>query len=203
MATERKHKVAIAVSGKGRSLENFLRGQHAFEVAAVISSSPTAGAVDIARNRDLPLYLFDHKTPAAEQLNAWLAERGIEWVVLAGFLKIFPSLPSYKDRVINIHPALLPNYGGHGMYGMKVHDAVLAAKEVSSGATVHFVNERYDEGAMIAQARVDLSGATSSEEIARRVFDLECKLYPAVLNRLVTHQLPLPDGKVWQYTERD
>ncbi|RZA14866.1 MAG: phosphoribosylglycinamide formyltransferase [Proteobacteria bacterium] len=196
-----KVKVAIAVSGKGRSLENFLAGDYPFEVSAVITSNAKAGAVAIAQQHDLPLYIFDAKSPDPKGLEAWLKDHKIEWIALAGFLKIFPNLPAYASHVVNIHPALLPSYGGHGMYGMKVHEAIAAAKEAESGATIHFVNERYDEGAIIAQGKVNISSCVSADDIAHRVFELECKLYPVVLSRLVSGELPLPQPMIWQYQE--
>lgn len=194
-----KRKVAIAVSGKGRSLENFLRVDGVYEVAAVICSSSKAGAVDVAERNRLPLFAFDAKNLDAQALNNWLLGLGIEWIVLAGFLKVFPSLPDYQNHVINIHPALLPKFGGHGMYGNRVHEAVLAAKDNVSGATVHFVNDRYDEGAIIAQGCVSLEGMNTADEIAHRVFTLECQLYPTVLNKLIKQELPLQNGRIWQY----
>lgn len=194
-----KVKIAIAVSGKGRSLENFLRTSGLYEVAAVICSNPKAGAISIAERESLPLYAFDAKNPDSKGLETWLRQRGVEWIVLAGFLKVFPSLPSYENRVINIHPALLPKYGGHGMYGNRVHEAVLRAADPESGATIHFVNDRYDEGAIIAQGRVDLKDIESADEIGHRVFELECELYPRVLDKLIRQELPLHDGRIWLY----
>lgn len=194
-----KTKIAIAVSGKGRSLENFLAGDYLFEVVAVICSNPKAGAIAIAKRHKLEIYNYDFKHPDAEDLNAWLRVRGVEWVALAGFLKIFPKLPSYAKRVTNIHPALLPHHGGQGMYGMKVHEAVCSAGDKQTGATIHFVSEKYDEGRIIAQARIDLKEASSPSEIANQVFALECELYPATLAKLILHELPLNDGQIWQY----
>jgi phosphoribosylglycinamide formyltransferase-1 len=196
-----KVRVAIGVSGKGRSLENFLAGDYPFEVAGVICSNPKAGAVAIATKHGLPLYAFDAKNPDPSRLEEWLQAHEIVWVALAGFLKIFPSLPLYAMRVVNIHPALLPAYGGHGMYGSRVHEAVAAANDEVSGATVHFVNERYDEGTIIAQGKVDISSCESADAIAQKVFDLECLLYPAVLSKLVRGELPLPKPAIWQYQE--
>ena len=148
---ETKPKIAVAVSGKGRTLQNFLQGSYPFEVGAVISSSPKAAALAIAEKHGLPIFTGDFQTIDPRHLDEWLKQHGIAWIALAGFLKPFPPLPSFLNRVINIHPSLLPHYGGHGMYGMRVHEAVLAAKEPVSGATVHFVNERYDEGSIIAE----------------------------------------------------
>ncbi len=193
------NKIAVAVSGAGRSLLNLLERAHGFEVGAVISSSATAKANEIAKARRLPLYLFDAKDPRPGELETWLLAHGISWVALAGFLKPFPMLPSFADHVINIHPALLPKYGGKGMYGMRVHEAVFERKETHSGPSIHFVNERYDEGSLIAQAEIPLAGAASAADVAARVFTAECELYPEVLSRLVKGELPLSGNRVWHY----
>src|SRR5688500_3882265 len=116
-------KIAVAVSGKGRTLQNFLQGPLAFEVGAVISSKPDAAAIDLAKAHGIPVFVDNFKNVDVNTLNSWLLDRDIQWIALGGFLKPFPTLPSYADRVINIHPSLLPSYGGHGMYGMKVHEA--------------------------------------------------------------------------------
>ncbi|MBC7532136.1 MAG: phosphoribosylglycinamide formyltransferase [Oligoflexus sp.] len=192
-----KKKIAVAVSGKGRTLQNFLKGSFAFEVGAVISSKPDAAALDLAKAHGIPVFVDNFKNINAKALDSWLLQLGIQWIALAGFLKPFPTLPSFTDRVINIHPSLLPSYGGHGMYGMKVHEAVMAAKEQCSGATVHFVNERYDEGSVIAQIRSDIHLITNAQDLADHVFALECHLYPEVLTRLLNQQLPLAEGQTW------
>ncbi len=193
-----KAKVAIAVSGKGRSLENLLKDQKSFEIAAVICSNPQAGAIAIASKHKLPVYDFRAKELDPLHLERWLNELGISWIALAGFLKVFPTLDSYQGRVVNIHPALLPKFGGHGMYGMRVHEAVKNANETLSGATIHFVNERYDEGAIISQGLVDLTGDMDTHTIADKVFAMECRLYPETLARLIQGELPLKDGQIWK-----
>ncbi len=197
-----KVKVAIAVSGKGRSLENLLVGNHPFVVSAVICSNPKAGAVEIAKRESLPLYDFNAKELDSKDLEAWLVDLGVEWVALAGFLKVFPTLQKFENRVVNIHPALLPKYGGHGMYGMRVHEAVKSAGENLSGATIHFVNDRYDEGAIISQGIVAIEPGLDSHGIAEKVFAMECRLYPETLSRLVTGELPLIDNQIWQIKDQ-
>lgn len=196
-----KAKIAVAVSGQGRSLLNFLKIERPFEVAAVICSNPKALAIDVAKDHGIPLFLGDFKAIDSETLNNWLVEHGVEWIALAGFLKPFPELRNYQNRVINIHPSLLPQYGGHGMYGIKVHQAVIAAKETVSGATVHFVSEHYDEGSILAQAPCDIRGIATAEELSHRIFELECEFYPEVVAKLLTQELPLKNGQVWQFTK--
>lgn len=191
--------IAVAVSGRGRSLLNLIKSQDVYEVAAVIASGPNVAAIEIAEDHGVPVFVGDFRENLAEELEAWLQLQDISWVALAGFLKPFPALPAYAGHVINIHPSLLPAYGGHGMFGKRVHEAVFAAKEKTSGASVHFVSERYDEGSLIAQGTVAIEGLENPEAIASAVFDLECQLYPAVIKRLIQGQLPLAEGRVWAF----
>ena len=193
-------RIAVAVSGSGRSLINFLQthtADRSFQVTGVIASRPDCRAVEIASASKLALLVEDFRanTPnTTAAVKAWLQIQAIDWIVLAGFLKPFPVLPEYAGRIVNIHPALLPDFGGQGMYGDRVHAAVLAAGAAFSGATVHYVTERYDEGAIIAQVSVPVLPNDDTHTLADRVFAAECKLYPEVLQRLVTGSLPRQDG---------
>lgn len=194
--------VALAISGGGRTLLNLFEQQQnrAYRIAGVISSNPSCKGLQIAQDLGLPILncSFQAKdlveTKAA--LLSWLESHAIQWVALGGFLKIFPSLQGFTQRVVNIHPALLPAYGGQGMYGMHVHRAVHSSGEAFSGATVHFVNERYDEGAIISQIRVKIAGLVDPEAIASRVFAAECRLYPETLDQLCKGLLPKEQGKI-------
>lgn len=196
-------KICVCVSGGGRSLENLLNHQRqkAWSVAAVVSSSPDCKANKIARDHNIPLLVtsFARKDlpSTTPQLEAFLNAQHIEWIVLAGFLKLFPILENYRTRTINIHPALLPKYGGPGMHGMHVHEAVIAQNEPISGASVHFVNDRYDEGAVIAQSQVAIVAGDSPSDLAAKVFASECQLLPQTLDGLVSKRLPLAGGQVW------
>lgn len=206
MTLAKKIPVAVAVSGGGRSLKNLLACEAAapWKIAAVISSSPDCGAVGLARDLGLPLLTCDFgknaREKTADALGEFLKNQRIEWIVLAGFLKLFPSLPAFHNRVINIHPALLPKFGGKGMHGHHVHEAVLAANELTSGATVHFVNERYDEGAAIAQIEIKVRPGITADQLAADVFAAECKLLPWTLTELCEGRLPLADGSVKRMT---
>lgn len=194
--------IAVAVSGGGRSLKNLLERQaHApWQVAYVISSSPDCGAVQIANEHKIPLFVGDFsksersKTSAA--LASALSEHKISWIVLAGFLKLFPTLATWQNRVINIHPALLPKFGGKGMHGHHVHKAVLEAKDSISGATVHFVTEHYDEGAAISQIEVPVMQGDTPDDLAARIFAAECQLLPWTITELCAHRLPLAERKI-------
>lgn len=185
-------RIAVAVSGSGRSLQNFLRHQsseHGYQVVAVIASRSDCLGVSIAREAGLPVFVEDFSPIRIKEITprlyAWLTELEVDLVALAGFLKLFPLHGDWEKRVINIHPALLPRFGGHGMYGDRVHKAVLASGDTQSGATVHFVNERYDEGAQIAQAIVPILSGDNVQTLGARVFAAECELYPRVVNQLL------------------
>lgn len=198
--------IAVAVSGGGRSLENLLTASEAqnalFRVAGVISSRPDCRAVEIATRAQIPTFIADfappveRNQPLLQSLLEFLGTQKVNLVVLAGFLKPYPVTPEWQGRIINIHPALLPKHGGKGMYGLKVHRAVLAAGDLKSGATVHAVTPRYDDGAILGQAIVSIDKITTPEELANRVFAAECDLYPCVINALISGALsmtsPLP-----------
>ena len=197
------HRIAVAVSGSGRSLDNFIKAQkngRSFVVGAVIASRQDCYAVTIAKEHNIPVFFGsfkpEHLSMLGPALYDWLSQHKIEWVALAGFLKPFPTDDQWTNRVVNIHPALLPQYGGKGMYGDHVHAAVLANKEKWSGATVHFVNERYDEGAIIAQIVVPVAPDDTPHSLASRVFAAECRLYPEVMDRLIRGELPLRQGEI-------
>ncbi len=205
MKTQLKEPIAIALSGSGRTLDNFLKCEDSshYKIVGVISSAIDCRGVTIARDHGVPLYCGIFSQPNAKenehQIYRFLEEIGARWVALAGFLKIFPVRSSWEGRIVNIHPALLPKFGGKGMYGMKVHAAVINAGEKESGATVHFVNSQYDEGRIIAQAALPVLISDSPDTLAHRVFEAECRLYPDVVNKLIRGDLPLKSGKVARY----
>lgn len=157
-------------------------------VAALLSNNPNAYALERARRFNVPTLVFsrDQFRQPGEVLN-WLSEKEITHLVLAGFLWLVPDylVKKFEGRIINIHPALLPKYGGKGMYGMKVHEAVKAAGEHETGITIHLVNEHYDKGKVLLQARVKLTGTETPEEIASKVHDLEYRHYPDVIEKWV------------------
>jgi len=196
-------RLAVAVSGAGRTLANLLRQQQpdsGYQVAAVIASRADCAAVTVARDHELPVLVADFSAASlaasGDRLYVWLQGQGIDWIALAGFLKVFPLHPRWSQRIVNIHPALLPKHGGVGMYGDKVHAAVLASGDTVAGASVHFVTERYDEGALIAQITVPVKPEDDLRALAGRVFAAESELYPRTVNRLMSGALPLAGGAV-------
>lgn len=204
-------KLVVALSGSGRTLKNLLnyaKEKESFEVVGVITSKKEAYGVQIAKDHGLPLYYekFYRSSEATKELSLWLQTLQPDLIVLAGFLKIFPThfLGGRSYQTMNIHPSLLPNFSGKGMYGNKVHEAVLEAKEKVSGASVHFVNEVYDEGPLLAQIEVPVLEGDSVESLSARVFKAECELYPRVIVETLKGNLPVERRPfLMKYTEQN
>lgn len=150
-------------------------------IVLVVASRECTGA-EKARRRGLAVHVLPEPDP--ESLRRLLRSAGAEWVVLAGYLRLLPDLPGFENRVVNIHPALLPAFGGKGMYGDRVHEAVLASGASTSGCTVHLVNNEYDRGPILAQATCDVLPDDTPRTLGARVFELEKELYPRVLAEL-------------------
>lgn len=184
--------IAVFSSGSGTNAENIIRyfsNSNNVKVAVVLSNNRNAGVHARANNLGVSSFVFSRDefadaTPVLEKL----AEYKVDFIVLAGFMnKICPKLlKAFTGKIINIHPALLPAYGGKGMYGMHVHEAVAAAKEKESGITIHYVNENYDEGAIIFQAKCPVEPADTPEDIAQKVHSLEYAHYPKVIESILT-----------------
>jgi phosphoribosylglycinamide formyltransferase-1 len=189
--THSTKKIAVAISGSGRTLKNLIAksksSDASYKVTCVISSNKNIYGNQIAQHNNLPLFIGDFRQHTREKnslaLCAFLEKQGPDLVALAGFLASFPLDHKVKERVINIHPALLPLHGGKGMYGGHVHEAVIAAGDLFSGATVHKVTEEYDKGRILGQAKVRVA-TKDPEALADMVFEAECDLYPKILNRI-------------------
>jgi formyltetrahydrofolate-dependent phosphoribosylglycinamide formyltransferase len=186
-------KTAVLLSGSGRTLENFLAkqaaGQLPLQIVAVVSSRPDVRGVAVAREHGVPVEVFRRKDyPDAEAhnaaLNSWLASFNVQLIVLAGYLCYYIAPKDFNGPVVNIHPALLPKYGGQGFYGDRVHRAVLAAGDTETGCTVHLVDAVYDHGRILAQRTVPVRPEDDVATLAARVFAAECELYPEVLTQL-------------------
>jgi phosphoribosylglycinamide formyltransferase 1 len=189
-------RIAVAISGRGSNLEQLLKelgpGASA-EIVLVLSDKAGAPGLRHARTRGIRVEVLSHYDDADEWLRL-LDEQSIDLVVLAGYLKLVPSgvVAAYRGRIINTHPALLPNFGGKGMYGARVHQAVLASGAAESGVTVHLVDEVYDQGAILAQARVPVLHGDTPEKLARRVLDAEHRLLPRVVLAAAAAGHPVP-----------
>lgn len=183
-------RIAILASGSGTNAERLMEHfrQHPLaEVVLVGCDNPVAGVMQRAWDHDVPAYLFNGAQLKEGSVLRHLRDLHIDLVVLAGFMRLIPSdmVRAFSRRIINIHPALLPRHGGKGMYGHHVHEAVIASKEQESGITIHFVNERYDEGEHIAQFRCRVEPGDSPDSLAARIHELEHAHYPEVIELLV------------------
>jgi len=192
-------RVAVALSGRGSNLEALLRalGPDApARVVLVLSNRADAGALARAAAHGVPTEVLADPSDATEWLRR-LGDSAVDLVVLAGYLTLVPPgvIARYRGRILNVHPALLPAFGGKGMYGHRVHAAVLASGARESGATVHLVDEVYDRGAILAQARVPVLPGDDADRLAARVLELEHRLLPAVVLAAAAagHPVPLPE----------
>jgi phosphoribosylglycinamide formyltransferase 1 len=194
LSNRRPARVAVLVSGSGSNLEAIFqaqeRGELFVEVVGVISSKPGVFALERARRRNTPTAVIEARATGGEKdfeeaLLKALEEKKPDLICLAGYLrKLGPGLIArYRGRILNIHPALLPKFGGAGMWGHFVHEAVLAAKETESGCTVHLVDEEFDHGETIAQARVPVFPDDTAATLAARVLEQEHKLYPLAIQK--------------------
>jgi phosphoribosylglycinamide formyltransferase-1 len=178
-------RVAVAVSGRGSNLEALFarlgNGDEA-RVVLVLSDRAEAPALERARERGVTAVALEDWRSAGEWLSA-LAGESVELLVLAGYLKLVPAevIARYRGRIINVHPALLPAFGGKGMYGSRVHEAVLQSGAAESGCTVHLVDEEYDRGMILVQARVPVLPGDTAQLLASRVLEQEHRLLPAVV----------------------
>ncbi|MFZ1808448.1 MAG: phosphoribosylglycinamide formyltransferase [Cyclobacteriaceae bacterium] len=179
----RKYKVAIFASGSGTNAERFFehfKDHPQIDIVLLLSNKADAFVLQRAKKAGVPSRVFDKQQLKEGEVLNWLREAEITHIVLAGFLWLIPDnlINAYPEQIINIHPALLPNYGGKGMYGSKVHEAVKVAGETETGITIHLVNHRYDEGAILFQAKTEINPKDTIDEIANKVHELEYKHYP-------------------------
>lgn len=188
----KKYRIAIFASGSGTNAEEIMkRFQHhaSIEVSLLLSNNPQAFALERAKKFSIPAKVFNRSTfRESEEVLNWLKEKSITHIVLAGFMWLVPDylIKSFSGKIINIHPALLPKFGGKGMYGMHVHEAVKTASEKETGITIHEVNEHYDEGKVLFQATCPVVGTDTPEEIAQKVHALEYAHYPRVIEEWIT-----------------
>src|SRR5687768_10820916 len=188
-----KTNIAIFASGGGSNAEEimrYFRNHPKINVALVVTNNPKAGVLHRAEGFHIPCYIYQPEEIENGILEKTLDAYKIDFIVLAGYLKKVPDalIKKYDHRMVNVHPALLPNYGGKGMYGMNVHKAVVAARESKSGMTIHFVNEHYDEGAIIEQHEVQINPTDSPERVAQKVLELEHRYFAPCIEKLISGQ---------------
>jgi phosphoribosylglycinamide formyltransferase-1 len=186
-----KKRIAIFASGSGSNAQKimeYFKRSNDVEVALVLTNNPDSFVLQRADNFEVPTHIFDKKEfYETEKIIALLKNLNIDLIVLAGFLWLVPQnlLKSFPNKIINIHPALLPKYGGKGMYGERVHKAVLAAKESESGITIHFINSEFDEGEIIHQSKFRIDKSDDLEMIKFKIQQLEHQQFPKVIEGLL------------------
>lgn len=199
-------RIAVFASGGGTDFQSVIDANEKekfCDIACLIASKEGIGAIDRAKSHGIPSYVFAKKDfpdieSLYENLTYLLNINRVDYIVLAGWLKIIPEsfINAFKDRIINIHPSLIPAFCGAGMYGLKVHKAALDCGVKVSGCTVHFVNEIPDGGAIIAQKAVDVRDGDTAETLQQRVLEEEHKLLPACVKKLCEGKILKQDGKV-------
>ena len=184
-------RLVIFASGSGSNAENLIRffqDREDAKVVLVLTNNPHAKVLERCKKLKVSALSFNKMAfTGSKNVLDLLKSNNTDLIILAGFLWKFPEaiLDEFPNKVINIHPALLPKYGGKGMYGKYVHEAVVAHKEAESGITIHYVNEHYDEGAIIFQAKCDVDPSDTAEDVAAKVHDLEMKHFPEVVEHIV------------------
>ena len=185
-----KKKIALFASGSGTNAENMIRyfdRRTDVVFPVIVTNKASAYVHERAKQLGVPSYTFDKEEFENGTVLELLQRESIDFIILAGFLLKIPEnlLQVYPNRIINIHPALLPKFGGKGMYGMRVHEAVVEAGEKESGITIHYVNENYDEGKIIFQATCTVLSSDSAKEVAEKVHELEYDFFPKVVEKII------------------
>lgn len=183
-------KILLFASGNGSNVENiiqYFKINPDILIVGVYTNNPNAKVLDKAKKYNVPTLIFNKEQLLGDFVLKKIDDLQPDLIVLAGFLWKFPEhiIAQYPNKIINIHPALLPKYGGKGMYGMKVHQTVIDNKEKETGITIHYVNEHYDEGEFIFQQKVNIEDCASAEEIAVKIHELEYKHFPKIIERLL------------------
>ena len=182
--------IALFASGSGTNVENIIRyfqDDKRIHFPFIISNKPDAYVHERAKKLDIPSFYYKKESFENGEVLSFLLENKIDFIVLAGFLLKVPLniIRAYPDKIINIHPALLPKFGGKGMYGSHVHEAVVAGRETENGITIHYVNEYYDEGRIIFQAKCKVLPTDTPEDVAARVHELEYRYFPEIIGTVV------------------
>lgn len=187
-------KIAIFASGSGSNAQRiteYFKDNDKVSVELFLTNNPQAGVIERGRKLSIPTLIFDkHTFSKTNKILELLKKLEIDFIILAGFLWLIPEnlIKAYPNKIINIHPSLLPKYGGKGMWGHHVHEAVVANQENESGITIHFVNEHYDEGKVIFQSKCEVLPTDSPEEVARKVQILEHEYFPVVIEKIILNK---------------
>ncbi|MBP1222044.1 phosphoribosylglycinamide formyltransferase [Flavobacterium sp. 1355] len=183
-------KIVVFASGSGTNAENIIKYFAQTKIASVVSvftNNASAKVIERAKNHQIPVEIFAKNELLERNVLQKIEKIDPDLIVLAGFLLKFPDniIEKYPNKIINIHPALLPNYGGKGMYGMHVHRAIINNKEKETGISIHYVNEHYDEGGIIFQANVALTDEDTPETVAEKIHELEQKHFPEIIHKIL------------------
>ena len=196
-----KKKVAVFASGSGTNFMNIYNNSNYIDIVVLISNNPKSGAVQFAIKKQIDFTIINNfRFPNNIDLEyeKVLKKYRVELILLAGFMKKIPLnvVEIYTNRIMNIHPSLLPEYGGKGFYGMKVHKAVILNKEKVTGATIHFVNKEYDKGMIILQKKINITSDDDAESIAKKVLKLEYEIYIRAIELFCTNKITIENNKV-------
>jgi len=189
------YKIAIFASGSGTNAENIIKyfsNSSLIEITCVCTNNKEAYVLKRANNYNIPVFVFSKdEFYNTDIVVKYLIKKKIDWIILAGFLWLIPDnlIGKYNDRILNIHPALLPKYGGKGMYGMNVHRKVIENKDKASGISIHFVNREYDKGKILFQAVCPVLPEDSPESLSERIHELEYKHYPEIIEMVVSSNI--------------
>ncbi len=184
-------KIAIFASGSGSNAENifnYFRENNEVEISLILTNNPKAFVLERSKKLGVPSLVFDREQfSKSDYVVNQLKDQKIDFIVLAGFLWLIPQnlIDAYPEKMINVHPALLPKFGGKGMYGDNVHKAVVEANESETGITIHYVNENYDEGGIVFQAKTDVLPSDTPDDVASKVHALEYEHFPKVIDSLL------------------
>lgn len=183
-------KIIVFASGSGTNAENIIKYFAKTKIANVVSvftNNASAKVIERAKNHQIPVEIFSKNELLERNVLQKIQEIDPDLIVLAGFLLKFPEniIEKYPNKIINIHPALLPNYGGKGMYGMHIHRAIINNKEKETGISIHYVNENYDEGGIIFQKNVALTEDDTPETVAEKIHELEQKYFPEIIQAVL------------------
>lgn len=183
-------KIIVFASGSGTNAENIIQyfeKRASAKVVAVFTNNPNAGVIAKAKKYGIPIDIFSKSDLFESKVLQKINKYRPDWIVLAGFLLKFPQniINAFPNKILNIHPALLPKYGGKGMYGMHIHQAIIDNRELETGITIHYVNENYDEGAIIFQQKINLTGIETAEIVAAKIYKLEQEYFPKVIESLL------------------
>jgi phosphoribosylglycinamide formyltransferase-1 len=200
--------IAVFASGRGSNFQAILdaieAGMLPAQIVVLISNNADAGAFDIARAHCIPTQhlsqkIFPSEAALAEAILQVLDRHHADFIVLAGYMKKIPApvVQRYRNRIINIHPALLPAFGGAGMYGHHVHEAVIASGQKISGATVHLVDEEYDRGPIVMQKTIDLAPGETADSLAAKVLQIEHEIFPLTLKAFAEGRVQIEGRNAW------